>query len=31
MVEVAVPEESPSDSVRDARVAYMREKKNQKR
>jgi 3D-(3,5/4)-trihydroxycyclohexane-1,2-dione acylhydrolase (decyclizing) len=29
--EVAVPEESPSDSVRDARVAYMRGKKNQKR
>ena len=29
--EVAVPEESPSDSVRDARVAYLRGKKNQKR
>jgi 3D-(3,5/4)-trihydroxycyclohexane-1,2-dione acylhydrolase (decyclizing) len=29
--EVAVPEESPSDSVRDARAAYMRGKENQKR
>jgi 3D-(3,5/4)-trihydroxycyclohexane-1,2-dione acylhydrolase (decyclizing) len=29
--EVAVPEESPSKSVRDARAAYMRGKENQKR
>ena len=29
--EVAVPEESPSESVRDARIAYMRGKENQKR
>jgi 3D-(3,5/4)-trihydroxycyclohexane-1,2-dione acylhydrolase (decyclizing) len=29
--EVAVPEESPSDSVREARAAYMRGKENQKR
>jgi 3D-(3,5/4)-trihydroxycyclohexane-1,2-dione acylhydrolase (decyclizing) len=29
--EVAVPEESPSDSVRSARAAYMRGKENQKR
>src|SRR6202048_4496918 len=29
--EVAVPEESPRDSVRDARAAYMRGKENQKR
>jgi 3D-(3,5/4)-trihydroxycyclohexane-1,2-dione acylhydrolase (decyclizing) len=29
--EVAVPEESPRDSVRQARAAYLREKENQKR
>jgi 3D-(3,5/4)-trihydroxycyclohexane-1,2-dione acylhydrolase (decyclizing) len=29
--EVAVPEESPSDSIRHARAAYMRGKENQKR
>jgi 3D-(3,5/4)-trihydroxycyclohexane-1,2-dione acylhydrolase (decyclizing) len=29
--EVAVPEESPSGSVRDARAAYIRGKENQKR
>jgi 3D-(3,5/4)-trihydroxycyclohexane-1,2-dione acylhydrolase (decyclizing) len=29
--EVAVPEESPRDSVRHARAAYLREKENQKR
>jgi hypothetical protein len=28
---VAVPEESPSESVRQARVAYLRGKENQKR
>jgi 3D-(3,5/4)-trihydroxycyclohexane-1,2-dione acylhydrolase (decyclizing) len=29
--EVAVPEESPSESVQQARAAYLRGKKNQKR
>jgi 3D-(3,5/4)-trihydroxycyclohexane-1,2-dione acylhydrolase (decyclizing) len=29
--EVAVPEESPSESVRQARAAYLRGKENQKR
>jgi 3D-(3,5/4)-trihydroxycyclohexane-1,2-dione acylhydrolase (decyclizing) len=29
--EVAVPEESPSESVRQARAAYLRGKQNQKR